>query len=482
MQSRFSLPGPAAEAISDRSQRYEILGHVTKKRGIGLTLAALSLGTALNPLNSSMIAVALVVLRGDFGLSVATVTWVITSFYLTSAAAQPLMGRLADRFGPKRLFMIGMAIVAVTCALAGFSPSFLLVCIARVFMGIGTATAFPSAVAMVGELSRLADVPSTKPLGYIQVANTAGAAIGPVVGGLLVSLVGWQALFFINVPLALAALFSVQRLAPADDARQHGTIGAAVRDSDIPGILTFIASLVSLMMVALNPIPDLRWILLAIGVVSAGLFAWRELGFAKPFLDVRLLAANRPLLTIYVCFAVFNGVYYCAFFGLPQLLQEAGGYDAGVVGILMLPLAAISVFLTPAAVRSINRRGVKPVLIGGVIALGIASALLWLLAASFAVPLVLALTALLGVPYCIVSIASSQGMYASSRPEDTGVAAGIFQTFRYIGAIGATVMIGILYAPGVNAATWSTIVPVMLVLSVAALALSVLWKGRSTVT
>lgn len=454
---------------------------MTKQRGIGLTLAALSLGTALNPLNSSMIAVALVVLRGDFGLSVATVTWVITSFYLTSAAAQPLMGRLADRFGPKRLFVIGMAIVAVTCALAGFSPNFLLVCIARVFMGIGTATAFPSAVAMVGKLSRIAGVHSTKPLGTIQVANTAGAAIGPVVGGLLVSLVGWQALFFINVPLALIAMVSVQRLAPPDDVREHGSLGATVRDSDIPGIGTFIVALVSLMMVALNPLPDVRWILLAVGVVAAGLFAWRELRFSKPFLDIRLLASNRPLLTMYVCFAVFNGVYYCAFFGLPQLLQEAGGYDAGVVGILMLPLAAISVFLTPAAVRSINRRGVKPVLVTGVIALGVASALLWLFAASFVVPLVLALTALLGVPYCIVSIASSQGMYASTRPEDTGVAAGIFQTFRYIGAIGATVMIGILYAPGVTAATWSTIVPVMVVLSIVALGLALVWKGRSRV-
>ena len=73
-------------------------------------MAGLGLGTSLNPLNSSMIAVALVVLREDFRLDVATVTWVITAFYITSAAGQPLMGRLADRFGPRRLFMLGMAL------------------------------------------------------------------------------------------------------------------------------------------------------------------------------------------------------------------------------------------------------------------------------------------------------------------------------------------------------------------------------------
>lgn len=97
----------------------------------GLAVAALSIGTALNPLNSSMIAVALVVLREDFALDVATVTWVITAFYLASAAGQPLMGRLADRFGPRRLFTFGMALVAVTCAIAPFLPSFALVCVAR---------------------------------------------------------------------------------------------------------------------------------------------------------------------------------------------------------------------------------------------------------------------------------------------------------------------------------------------------------------
>jgi MFS family permease len=104
---------------------------VSNKPRTALAVAGLSLGTALNPLNSSMIAVALVVLRGDFGLDVAAVTWVVTSFYLASAAGQPVMGRLADRFGPRRMFMLGMALVAATCALAPFAPNFALLCVAR---------------------------------------------------------------------------------------------------------------------------------------------------------------------------------------------------------------------------------------------------------------------------------------------------------------------------------------------------------------
>ena len=444
----------------------------------GLAVAGLSLGTALNPLNSSMIAVALVVLRADFGLDVATVTWVITAFYLTSAAGQPLMGRLADRFGPRRLFMLGMALVAVTCAVAPFAPNFALLCVARAFMALGTATAYPSAVVMVGELARQANVKSTRPLGRIQMANTSAAAIGPVVGGLLVSLVGWQALFLINVPLALAATLLVWRFAPADEGRERGRLSELLRDSDIPGILAFLGAMVLVMMGLLDVLPGYRWWLLAGGTLLAGLFVWRELRFSPPFLDLRLLGRNRPLLLVYLGFAVFSGVYYFAFFGLPQLLQEAGGYDPGVVGLLMLPLAAMSVVVTPFAVRAIDRFGVKRSLIAGVVLLIVASGAMWLLTASFAIPLVLALTALLGVPYGVVGLASSQGMYLSTRPEERGVAAGIYQTCRYLGAIMATVLIGIFYGTGVNQANWGLMVFVMLGLGAVVLVVSLLWRER----
>jgi MFS family permease len=444
----------------------------------GLAVAGLSLGTSLNPLNSSMIAVALVVLREDFRLDVATVTWVITAFYITSAAGQPLMGRLADRFGPRRLFMLGMALVAVTCALAPFSPNFVFVCIARALMALGTATAYPSAVVMVGELARQADVSTTRPLGRIQMANTSGAAVGPVVGGLLVSLVGWEALFLINVPLALAALLLVRRFAPDDHGREQGSLASLLRDSDIPGIIAFAGGMVLLLMGLLDALPGFRWWLLGGAMVLAVLFAWRELSFKRPFLDLRLLGRNRPLLLVYLGFTVFSGVYYFAFFGLPQLLQEAGGYDPGVVGLLMLPLAAMSVVVTPLAARAIDRFGVRRVLIAGVVLLSVAAAALWLLTASFAVLLVLALTALLGVPYGAVAIASNQGLYVSAAPGDRGVAAGIYQTCRYVGAIGATVMIGIFYGTGVNQENWGRMVLVMLGLCAVTFVVSLLWRER----
>ncbi|MDQ0692250.1 MFS family permease [Arthrobacter sp. W4I7] len=444
-----------------------------------LAVAGLSLGTALNPLNSSMIAVALVVLRGDFGLDVAAVTWVVTSFYLASAAGQPVMGRLADRFGPRQMFMLGMALVAVTCALAPLAPNFALLCVARAVMALGTATAYPSAVVMVGAIAHRAKVDAARPLGRLQMANTSAAAVGPVVGGLLVSFVGWEALFLINVPLALAALLIVRQAAPQDKAREHGSVAELVRDSDIPGILAFVSALLLVMMAALNVAPGYRWWMLAAGTVIAAVFAWRELRFKRPFLDLRLLGRNRPLMLVYLGFAVFSSVYYFVFFGLPQLLQEAGGYDPGVVGLLMLPLAAMSVVATPWAVKAMGRFGVRRVLIAGVVLLTAVAALMWLLTGTLVIPLVVVLTALMGVPYGTVSIATNQGMFVSTRPQERGVAAGIYQTCRYVGAITATVMIGVFAADGVHQENWARMVLAMLVLCVVTFGVFLLWRQRT---
>jgi len=452
---------------------------VSNKPRTALAVAGLSLGTALNPLNSSMIAVALVVLRADFGLDVAAVTWVVTSFYLASAAGQPVMGRLADRFGPRRMFMLGMALVAVTCALAPLAPNFALLCVARAVMALGTATAYPSAVVMVGAVAHRANVDSARPLGRLQMANTSAAAVGPVVGGLLVSFVGWEALFLVNVPLALAALLIVRQAAPQDETRERGSVAELVRDSDIPGILGFVSALLLVMMAALNVAPGYRWWMLAAGTAIGALFAWRELRFNRPFLDLRLLGRNRPLMLVYWGFAVFSSVYYFVFFGLPQLLQEAGGYDPGVVGLLMLPLATMSVVATPWAVSAMGRFGVRRVLIAGVVLLTAVAALMWLLTGTLVIPLVVVLTALMGVPYGTVSIATNQGMFVSTRPQERGVAAGIYQTCRYVGAITATVMIGVFAAGGVDQESWARMVLAMLVLCLVTFGVFLLWRQRA---
>ncbi|WP_295122299.1 MFS transporter [uncultured Leifsonia sp.] len=444
----------------------------------GWAVAALSLGTLLNPLNSSMIAVALVPLQRDFQVSVTTVTWVVTSFYLASAAGQPLMGRFADRFGPRRLFLFGMLVVALACAATPFANSFAAVCAGRVALAIGTATAFPSAIAMLRSITAGSRVGTPRLLGRIQIANTSGAAIGPVLGGVLVTFLGWQAIFWVNVPLAALAFTGVSLFAPGDAARERTPLRRTVAESDVPGILLFVATLTALLVFLLDLRPQPLWWLLPVVPVAAGLFVWRELRTHHPFLDLRLLAANRRLLMVYLCFAVFNIVYYSAFFGLPQYLQEHGGYSAGIAGLLMFPLAAVTIAVTPVAARAIESVGLRPTLLAGASALVVGAVLLGFAAVTTTPWVMLALTAALGIPYCVVSIAMNQALYSAARPQDAGVAAGIFQTSRYVGAIVATTVLGLLFSAGTTSGSWLAAVAVASALAVVHLCLLVFVRPR----
>lgn len=441
-------------------------------------MAALSLGTLLNPLNSSMIAVALVPFQRDFQVSVTTVTWVVTSFYLASAAGQPLMGRLADRFGPRRLFLFGMLVVALACAATPFAGSFAAVCAGRVALAVGTATAFPSAIAMLRAVAAGSAAGTPRLLGRIQIANTSGAAIGPVLGGALVTFLGWQAIFWVNVPLAAAAFAGVAAFAPRDAARERTSLRRTVAESDVPGILLFVATLTALLVFLLDLRPQPLWWLLPVVPVAAALFVWRERRTSHPFLDLRLLGANHRLLMVYLCFAVFNVVYYCAFFGLPQYLQEHGGFSAGVTGLLMFPLAAVTIAVTPLAARAIESVGLRPTLLTGAWALVVGAVLLAFAAATTTPWVMLALTAALGIPYCVVSIAMNQALYSAARPQDAGVAAGIFQTSRYVGAIVATTVLGLLFTSGTTSGSWLAVVSVASGLAVVHLCLLVFARPR----
>ncbi len=444
----------------------------------GRAVAALSLGTLLNPLNSSMIAVALVPLQREFQVSVTTVTWVVTSFYLASAAGQPLMGRFVDRFGPRRLFLFGMLVVALACAATPFASSFAGVCAGRVALAIGTATAFPSAIAMLRSVAASSAVGTPRLLGRIQIANTSGAAIGPVLGGALVTFLGWQAIFWVNVPLAALAFVGVSLFAPRDSARERAPLRRTIAESDVPGILLFVATLTALLIFLLDLRPQPLWWLLPVVPISAALFVWRELRTSHPFLDLRLLAANRRLLMVYLCFAVFNVVYYCAFFGLPQYLQEHGGYSAGITGLLMFPLAAVTIAVTPLAARAIEGVGLRPTLLAGASALVVGAVLLGFAAATTTPWVMLVLTAALGIPYCVVSIAMNQALYSAARPQDAGVAAGIFQTSRYLGAIVATTVLGLLFSVGTTSGSWLAVVSVASGLAVVHLCLLVFVRPR----
>ena len=439
------------------------------------TIAALCSGTALSGLNSGMIAVALTTIRGDFKLDVASVMWVITVFYLAMAVLQPLMGRLADRYGPRRLFVFGMVVIALAGILAPLGDSFIIVCIARVLLAIGTSTAFPAAVAMLHGIAETTGGSAPKMIGRIQMIDTGAMAVGPLVGGLLVTQLGWESIFLINIPLAAIAAASTLLLAPKDPEREKSPIRTTLVESDIPGVLLFGVTIVALLMFLLDIPTDPNWWLIPIVVLAGALFAWRELHCTKPFIDLRLLAANTALIRVYVLFGLVNMVFYGALFGVPQYLEDQG-FRTDAVGLLVLPLAAATVLLTPLVERLIDRRGLRNALIIGGVGFFVSAMILGFLALSTAPVVVLLVAGAMGIPYAILTISLTQSLYVAARPGETGEAAGLFQTARCLGGISSTVIVGISFANGTGPVDWLAIAGTVTVLAFGYLVLAWIWR------
>ena len=325
----------------------------------GWVIAALCTGTALSALNSGMTAVSLSTLRQEFAVDVATVTWVISAFYLTSAVLQPLMGRLADEYGARRVFAAGMVITIIAGALGPFASTFAWLLAVRILLGIGTATTFPAAAAMLHAIAARSGGSAPKMIGRIQLIDTSSAAVGPVIGGVLLVLGGWQAIFWINIPLAAIALIWTHLLVPRDAPRARTPVRTVLRDADVPGILLFVVTIVALLVFLLDLTSDPNWLLVPVVLGAGALFTWRELRASTPFIDLRLLAANVALVRVFVVFILANLVFYSALFGIPPYLEDHAGYRTDVIGLLLLPLAAFNALVTPWAERLIDRRGLR---------------------------------------------------------------------------------------------------------------------------
>jgi len=182
-------------------------------------IAPLALGTLLNPLNSSMIAVALISLDREFRVGVGSATWLISGFYLAACVSQPLMGRIADQYGPRRVFLAGLVIAGVAGVAAIAAPGFWWLVGCRVLQAIGTSAAFPAGLALIRRIAGQA--PPAGTLATLGITASASAALGPVLGGLLVAVAGWRGVFAVNIPLSVIGFAMALWWLPRDQLRRN---------------------------------------------------------------------------------------------------------------------------------------------------------------------------------------------------------------------------------------------------------------------
>src|ERR1700744_5571134 len=170
-------------------------------RAMRRLLPPLVLGAMLNPLNSTMLSTALTRLTHSFGRDVAAGALLITPLYITAMIGQPLMGRLADVYSPKRVNYLGLVLVLAAVLVGVFAPAFNWLILSRILLGLGTSANYPSAIAILRRYyaERGKAMPAGA-LGWIAVGGMVSMVLGPMIGGFLTEWLGWKGIFLVNLP------------------------------------------------------------------------------------------------------------------------------------------------------------------------------------------------------------------------------------------------------------------------------------------
>ncbi|MFD6336500.1 MFS transporter [Streptomyces sp. NPDC060131] len=411
----------------------------------GRLTAPLLLGSLLNPLNTTMISTALVAIGDSFGIGAADTAWLISVLYLASAVAQPVLGKLADSLGPRRIFLAGLVVVFASGLVGAVAPSFGWLIVSRLLLGIGTSAAYPAAMSVLRDEGRRVGHPAPRTvLARLSFASLGSAAVGPTLGGLLVALVGWRGIFAVNLPIALIAFVAGLIWIPADPPREPaaGAPGRSPRLTLDPlGIGLFATALTLLVFFLLDLAHPMWWLLAPFGVLTAVL-VWWQLRRPLPFIDLRMIVRNGPLARTYLRHGVSYLVIYCVMYGFTQWLEEGRGLSAGESGLLMLPMSVTALVCSLLGARTKGIRG--PLVLGCLLLTGGAGLLLFV-DDSTPIAVLLLAGACFGVPQGLIGTSNQAAVQAHAPPESIGSAAGLQRTAQYIGAISASSLIALAY-------------------------------------
>ena len=328
-------------------------------------LAATVLGSAIAFLDATVVNIALPAIGRDLDAGVAGLTWTINAYTLTLAAFVLVGGSLGDRFGRRRVFMVGSAwfgLSSLACAVAtdiGMLVAF------RAVQGIGAALLTPGALAILQATFRAED--RSRAIGaWSGLAGIAGA-VGPFLGGWMVDVGSWRWIFFLNVPVVLAVLLIAHRHVP--ESRDDTASGRL----DLPGAGLAAAGL-CLITFGLSAWPEKGagsasvQVGLVLGLLGMAGFVVRERVAAHPMLPLGIFAAPRFGATNLVTFLVYAGLGG-VFFWLVVALQVVSGWDPLTAGISLLPVTLLMLLFSPQAGVLGDRLGPRlPMTVGPLIA------------------------------------------------------------------------------------------------------------------
>ncbi|WP_329033705.1 MFS transporter [Streptomyces sp. NBC_01725] len=409
-----------------------------------LALGVLASGMLMIVLDGSIVTVAMPAIQDDLGFSPAGLSWVVNAYLIAFGSLLLLAGRLGDLLGRRRVFLAGTGVFTAASLLAGAATSPAVLIAARFLQGVGSAMA---AAVSLGILVTLFTEPGerARAIAVFSFTGAAGASIGQVVGGLLTDALSWHWIFFINLPIGLAALALAVRVLPGDPRAKTGphTLAAG---ADVMGALLITAGLM-LGIYTVVKVERYGWVsghtlgLGALALALIGAFVARQATARTPLMPLRIfrsrsvVGANTVQMLMVAALFSFQII-------LALHLQRVLGYGAGETGLAMLPAAiVIGAVSLGVSARLIARFGERNVLLTGLLLL---ITLLVLLSrvpvdANYATDLLPLMLLAAGFGLALPAL-TSLGMSGAGE-EDAGLASGLFNTAQQIGmAVGVAVL------------------------------------------
>jgi MFS family permease len=384
-------------------------------------------------LDQYIVVVALPDIGRDLGYSSQTLQSVISAYAVASSGFLLFGGRAADLLGRRRMLATGLGLYAVASLAGGLATRADVQLTARAVQGLGGALVFPSTLAVINT-TFAEGRDRNRALGIWGGAGAAGLVVGVLLGGVLTRAFGWEAVFFVNVPLAGAALVLTFWLIEADRPVDVDRV------FDLPGALTSTGA-ITLLVFALVQGPNLGWdspeilVAAAAGLVLLAFFILIERGTRDPLVPARLLA-NRVLTMAMVIAFMFMATFGSALYFLSIYFQDVRGYDALEAGVGFLLPTGVVVAGSALAGRAVTRFGIKRTL-GTALTVGAVGAVAVGLAVSpdgsytMLIPGLIALSIGDGLVFTTMFIAASTGV----TDREQGVASGIVSTSSGIGAV-----------------------------------------------
>jgi EmrB/QacA subfamily drug resistance transporter len=404
------------------------------------TLLAVCVATFMLLLDITIVNVALPSIQTDLDASLSSLQWVVDAYSLTLAAFMLVAGSLADRLGRRRVFTFGFAVFTLASFLCGISGDATLLNLARALQGVGGAAMFATSLALIAQEFTGAERGTA--IGLWGATIGGAVAIGPLVGGALTEGLGWEWIFFVNVPIGLGAIALTQT-------RLENVTAPDAQPIDWAGLVLFSAALFGLIYGLIRGNPD-GWssALILLSLVGAGVlmvaFFVVEARQENAMLDLSLF--RKPAFAgVSVVALALSASMFALFLYITLYIQDVLGFSPLEAGVRFLPLTVLSFFVAPISGRLLTRIPVRILLGVGLILVGVGLALMHGIEVGDEWTVLLPGFLVAGAGIGLVNPAIASTAIGVVAPARAGMAAGINNTFRQVGIATGVAALGAIF-------------------------------------